>query len=280
MKAYARLVALPHTIFSLPFAVGAAVIAGQRAGFSFVRLAWIVAAVAAARTAAMAFNRWADRELDAKNPRTAGRELPTGQVTPAGALALTAIAASAFLLAAWRLGPLPLLLAPLALVVCLGYSYAKRFTAYPHLILGVALAGAPAGAWVAMTGGFHVAALALSLAVATWVAGFDLIYACQDVAFDRAHGVGAFPARYGVPAALAFSALLHLVTAAGLIAFGVLLHLGPAYFTGAALMCAVLIVEHLLVTPRDLSKVSRAFFDLNGWVALLFGVCAILEVVS
>jgi 4-hydroxybenzoate polyprenyltransferase len=277
MKAYARLVALPHTIFSLPFAVGAAVIAGERVGFAWARLAWIVVAVVAARTAAMAFNRWADRDLDGKNPRTAGRELPTGQVSPRGALLLTALASLVFLAAAWRLGPLTLALAPIALAVCLGYSLAKRFTAYPHLVLGVALAGAPAGAWIAMTGGFHVAALLLSLAVATWVAGFDLIYACQDVDFDRRHGVGAFPARYGVGAALRFSGLLHLCTGAGLYGFGVFLHLGVPYFVGATAMCAALIIEHALVSPGDLSRVGRAFFAVNGWVALLFGACTLVE---
>jgi 4-hydroxybenzoate polyprenyltransferase len=280
MKAYAKLVALPHTIFSLPFAVGAAVIAGERVGFLWARIAWIVVAVAGARTAAMAFNRWADRDLDARNPRTAGRELPTGQVSPAAALAITALGSAVFLLAAWRLGPLTLALAPIALAVCLGYSLAKRFTSFPHLVLGVALAGAPAGAWIAMTGGFHVGALMLSIAVAAWVAGFDLIYACQDVAFDREHRVGAFPARYGVPAALRFSAALHVVTVLGLVAFGLLLQLGIAYFVGTAAMCAVLLVEHAMVSPNDLSKVGRAFFDLNGWVALLFAACTVVEAIT
>jgi 4-hydroxybenzoate polyprenyltransferase len=280
MKAYARLVALPHTVFSLPFAVGAAVIAGERAGFVWARLAWIVVAVIGARTAAMAFNRWADRDLDARNPRTAMRELPTGQVAPRAALALTWLGSLLFLVAAWRLGRLTLMLAPIALAVCLGYSLAKRFTSYPHLVLGVALAGAPAGAWIAMTGGFHLAALVLSIAVATWVAGFDLIYACQDVDFDRRHGVGAFPARYGVGAALRFSAMLHLVTGAALFGFGAMLRLGVPYFVGASAMCAALIIEHAMVSPKDLSRVGRAFFTANGWIAILFGACTVVEALT
>jgi 4-hydroxybenzoate polyprenyltransferase len=287
LGAFSRLVALPHTIFSLPFAIGAAAIAGMDAGPPFLHYVWIVVAVAGARVAAMAFNRWADRRFDALNPRTAQREIPAGTIPPAAALVLTALASTVFVIAAWRLGPLPLALSPIALAVVLGYSLAKRLArrfpssaiahALPHTLLGLALAGAPAGAWLAITGGFALAPLVLSLAVAAWVAGFDLIYACQDEGFDRAHGLGSIPARWGIAAALRVSIALHAVTAAGLVAFGVLLSLGPVYYVGVALIVATLIYEHAIVSPRDLSRVNKAFFDLNGWVSLTFGACALIE---
>ncbi|MBI4509224.1 MAG: 4-hydroxybenzoate octaprenyltransferase [Deltaproteobacteria bacterium] len=280
IKRYASLVALPHTIFSLPFALGAAAIAGEKAHPPLSRYAWIVLAVASARTAAMSFNRYADREIDAKNPRTKGREIPRGAVSPQGALALCAVASALFVVTAWRLGPLPLALSPIALAVCLGYSLAKRFTSLPHLILGLALAGAPCGAWIAITGGFGWAPLALSLAVAAWVAGFDLIYACQDAGFDRAHGVGSVAARWGIPAALKLSSALHMATSAGLLLFGVLLNLGIAYYVGTFAIVVTLAYEHAIVSPGDLTRVNRAFFDLNGYVSLIFGACAVVEALT
>ncbi len=288
--ALARLVALPHTVFSMPFALGAAAIAGARVRPPFTRYLWIVVAVAACRAAAMAFNRWADRTFDAANPRTAAREIPAGAVSPAAALVLTAASSALFVAAAWRLGPLPLALSPVALAVCLGYSLAKRVAhrlgngslaavahALPHTLLGIALAGAPAGAWLAITGGFGAAPLALSIAVAAWVAGFDLIYACQDERFDRASGLGSIPARWGAARALAVSAALHAVTTAGLVLFGALLGLGVVYHAGVVAIVVTLVYEHTIVSARDLSRVNKAFFDLNGWVSLLFGVCAVLE---
>jgi len=278
---YARLVALPHTVFALPFAVGAAALAFRSGAVPFTvgRLALIVVAVAAARTCAMAFNRLADRAFDARNPRTRDRELPAGRVTARGALVLTVAAALVFVAAAWALGPWPLLLAPVALVILLGYSLAKRFTWGTHFWLGVALGGAPAGAWVAVTGSFGVAPLSLALAVASWVAGFDLLYACQDVAFDRAAGLRSFPAHFGVASALRASSLLHVGTLALLVLFGVLLRLGPVYFVGTLAIALTLLWEHRLVRPDDLSRLDKAFFDLNGWVSLLFGACAVVEAI-
>lgn len=279
VRRYSRLVALPHSVFALPFALGAAALAfrQERVPFTALRLLWIVVAVVAARTAAMAFNRLVDRHFDAHNPRTAGRELPQGLVRPAGAIALTIGSSALFLVAASRLGFWPLALAPLALAILFGYSLAKRFTWATHLWLGVALGGAPAGAWLAVTGRFGLAPLALSLAVAAWVAGFDVIYSCQDAAFDRARGLGSLPARFGLSRALLISSLLHVVAALGLVAFGALLHLGVIYYAGVLAIAATLIYEHRLVSPGDLSRVDRAFFNLNGWVSLLFGACAIVE---
>jgi 4-hydroxybenzoate polyprenyltransferase len=274
-----RLVALPHTVFALPFAVGAAALAFRQAhvAWSLSRLALIVAALAAARTAAMAFNRYADRRFDALNPRTQSRELPSGQISPRVALILTLVAAGAFVAAAAALGPWPLALSPVALFILLGYSLAKRFTWATHFWLGAALGGAPAGAWIAVTGSFAWAPLTLSLSVAAWVAGFDLLYAAQDAAFDRAHALGSVPARFGVARALELSSLLHVACVAGLIAFGALLHLGTPYFVGTCAIAAVLVYEHRLVSPTDLSRIDRAFFTLNGWVSLLFGGCAVFE---
>lgn len=276
---YARLVALPHTVFALPFAVGAAALAWRHgaAPFSLVRLVLIVVAVAAARTAAMAFNRVADRRFDAANPRTAARELPRGAVSVAGAVALTAAASALFVLAAALLGRWPLVLSPLALFILLGYSLAKRFTWATHLWLGVALGGAPAGAWIAVTNGFGWAPLALSLAVMCWVAGFDIIYSTQDVQFDANRGLGSIPARFGVARALGISRALHIGAVAGLVAFGLILHLGVVYGAGVAAIALTLAYEQRIVSPRDLSRVNKAFFDLNGWVSLVFAACAIVE---
>jgi 4-hydroxybenzoate polyprenyltransferase len=279
VRRYSRLVALPHTVFALPFALGAAALAfrQERVPFTVARLAWIVVAVVAARTAAMAFNRLADRRFDGENPRTRERELPRGLVSDRGAIALTTFAAALCLVAAWRLGPWPLALAPLALAILFGYSLAKRFTWATHLWLGLALGGAPAGAWLAVTGNFGLAPLTLSLSVAAWVAGFDILYSCQDADFDRLHGLGSLPSRFGLARALRFSSLLHVLAALGLFAFGALLHLGAIYYAGALAIAAPLIYEHRLVSADDLSRIDRAFFNLNGWVSLLFGACAIVE---
>jgi 4-hydroxybenzoate polyprenyltransferase len=170
-------------------------------------------------------------------------------------------------------------LSPVALTILLGYSLAKRFTWATHLWLGVALGGAPAGAWIAVTGGFGWAPLALSLAVACWVAGFDLIYACQDAGFDRTHALHSVPARFGVVNALRLSSLLHIGTLIGLVAFGLLLHLGAIYFAGTLAIALTLVWEHRLVSADDLSRVDKAFFDLNGYVSLLFGACAVIEAI-
>jgi 4-hydroxybenzoate polyprenyltransferase len=279
MGRYARLVALPHTIFALPFALGAAALAWRHGAvpFSALRLGLIIVAVSAARTAAMGFNRVADRRFDAANPRTANRELPRGAVSPAAAVAITTAAATIFVVAAALLGRWPLLLSPVALAILLGYSLAKRFTWATHLWLGVCLGGAPAGAWIAITNGFGWAPLALSLAVASWVAGFDILYSTQDVDFDRARGLGSIPARFGVARALLVSRTLHVGCVAGLIAFGALLHLGAVYGIGVAVIAATLAYEQRIVSPTDLSRVDKAFFDLNGYVSLAFAVCAIVE---
>jgi 4-hydroxybenzoate polyprenyltransferase len=279
LASYARLVALPHTIFALPFAIGAAATAWRHGAvpFSFARLVGIIVAVAGARTAAMAFNRIADRRFDAANPRTAKRELPSGQVSFAGAVALAVAASLVFVTAAAFLGRWPLLLSPIALFILLGYSLAKRFTWATHLWLGVALGGAPAGAWIAVTNGFGAAPLALSLAVACWVGGFDIIYSTQDAEFDRTNKLSSIPARFGIARALWISRVLHVGAVSGLVAFGSLLHLGAIYWIGVIAIAGTLVYEQSLVKPNDLSRIDKAFFDLNGWVSLVFAVCTIAE---
>lgn len=276
---YARLVALPHTIFALPFALGSAALAWRHEAvpFSLGRLMLIVLAVAAARTAAMAFNRLVDHRFDAANPRTAGRELPSGAVSRRGAVTLTLGSAALFVLAAGLLGRWPLLLSPLALFILLGYSLAKRFTWATHLWLGLALGGAPAGAWIAVTNRFGWAPLWLSLGVACWVAGFDILYSTQDVQFDRGRRLGSIPARFGLGRALALSRALHVGAVLGLCGFGLQLHLGVVYALGVLAIAATLAYEQSIVSPTDLSRVNKAFFDLNGWVSLLFAACALIE---
>ncbi len=225
----------------------------------------------------MGFNRVADRRFDAANPRTANRELPRGAVSVGGAVALTVAAALVFVGAAALLGRWPLLLSPVALAILLGYSLAKRFTWATHLWLGVCLGGAPAGAWIAVTNSFGWAPLTLSLAVACWVAGFDILYATQDVEFDRTRGLGSIPARFGIARALIVSRTLHVGCVVGLAGFGPLLHLGVVYGIGVAAIAATLAYEQRIVSPTDLSRVGKAFFDLNGWVSLAFAACAVVE---
>jgi 4-hydroxybenzoate polyprenyltransferase len=279
LGAYTRLVALPHTVFALPFALGCAAVAWRSGAvpFSWLRLVLIIVAVAAGRTTAMAFNRIADRRFDAANPRTAKRELPSGKVSLAGAVTLAVTSALVFVAAAALLGRWPLILSPVALAILCGYSLAKRFTWAVHLWLGVALGGAPAGAWIAVTNRFGWAPLALGLAVAGWVGGFDIIYSCQDAAFDRAHRLSSIPARFGIANALRISRALHVAAVCGLVAFGLLAHLGVIYFVGVAAIAATLTYEQRIVSADDLSRVDKAFFDLNGWVSLSFAVCTIVE---
>ena len=281
LASYARLVALPHTIFALPFAVGSAATAWRQGAvpFSLTRLIGIIVAVASARTAAMAFNRIADRRFDAANPRTAKRELPSGAVSLGGAVGLAVGASLLFVAAAALLGRWPLFLSPVALFILLGYSLAKRFTWATHLWLGVALGGAPAGAWIAVTNSFGAAPLALSLAVACWVGGFDIIYSTQDAEFDRTHALNSIPARFGIARALWISRLLHVGAVSGLVAFGALLHLGAIYWLGVVAIAGTLTYEQSIVSPKDLSRIDKAFFDLNGYVSLVFAICTIVEAV-
>jgi len=271
------LVKFSHTIFALPFALAAALLAAPYGDLSAWRVALIVLCIAAARTAAMAFNRLVDRDIDAKNPRTADRELPRGVLSVGFVRALVIGSSLVFVLAAPLLGRLPLLLSPLALALALGYSYVKRFSSLCHLVLGAAIAFAPGGAWIALGAPVTLAPWLLVLAVASWVGGFDILYSLQDEAFDKAEGLYSIPAKLGVVGALWVSGLLHVLTALCLVGVGITLERGGAYFTGAALVAVILIYEHAIVRPSDLSKINKAFFDLNGYISVGFFLCVLLD---
>lgn len=264
---YGRMVKLSHSVFALPFALASAALAAGE-GTRWRDLAWIVVAMVGARSAAMGFNRLADHEIDARNPRTAGRELPRGVLRRAEVWTFVALSAGALVLAAAMLNPLCLVLSPVALAIVFGYSYTKRFTALSHLFLGLGLAVAPVGAWLAIRGELALAPVVLGLAVLCWVAGFDTIYACQDVAFDREEGLHSLPARLGVARALQVARALHVVAVMLLALVYRLAPLHPIYLAGVAGVAALLVYEHSLVSADDLSRVDAAFFAVNGWISL------------
>lgn len=267
---YSRMIKLSHSIFALPFALAAAVLAARQVDVTALQVVWIVLCMVTARSSAMGFNRIVDRDIDAENPRTATREIPSGQISVGAAWAFTLGSAALFVAFAAMLGRLTLMLAPVALAVVWGYSLAKRFTALCHIVLGVALAIAPTAVWIALTGGFGWVPALLSLAVGTWVAGFDIIYACQDADFDRERGLNSIPAALGIRGALGVSIALHLVTLGALAALPAVVTLGPLYWVGLCVIGGVLAYEHWIVRPDDLSRINKAFFDLNGYVSLLF----------
>jgi 4-hydroxybenzoate polyprenyltransferase len=263
-----------HTIFALPFALGAGLLAARRSGGIAENggrwLLYILLAMIGARSAAMTFNRIADLRYDRQNPRTQSWPLVSGALGLGFAWSFFLASCALFVFAAWRLNPLALKLSPAALAVICFYSLTKRFTSFTHFFLGLSLGIAPIGAWVAVTGRIEWPALALGLAVLLWVAGFDLIYHCQDIAIDTKLGLHSLPVRMGIKYSLVFSAVLHLLMMAALVATGLALGLGPAFFAGLGLLGLILAWEHTLVTPTDLSRVNAAFFTLNGWVAMLF----------
>ena len=274
---FGRMIKFSHTIFALPFALAAAAIAARGVGLPLPRLLAIVVAMAGARTAAMGFNRIVDRQIDARNPRTAARELPTGQVSLAAAWVLTLGSAALFVGAAAALGPLCLALSPVALALLFGYSFTKRFTFLCHVFLGLAIAAGPAGAWIAVRGDFSLAPGLLMIAVATWIGGFDILYAIADTDFDRAAGLHSIPARFGIPAALLVSGALHLITVGALAILAPVAGLGIPYLVGVGIILALLTWEHAIVTPTDLSRLNVAFFSLNGYVSVAFLAATLLD---
>jgi len=257
-----------HTVFALPFAYVAMVLAaGGWPGWRV--LVWVTLAMAAARTLAMSVNRVADRLIDAANPRTAGRHLPTGLLRPWHML-LAAVASGALLaLSAWMLNPLCFKLAPWATLFLIAYSYTKRFTWASHWILGFTDGIAAAGGWIAVRGYFEPPAFVLWFALTVWIAGFDLIYACQDVDFDRRARLHSFPARFGIGAALRCARVCHVLTVAAFVALGMMTGLGWLYWAGVATVSGLFVYEHALVSPDDLSRLDMAFFNVNGYIALI-----------
>jgi len=272
MKSFLDLIKFEHTIFALPFAyLGMVLAAGGWPGWE--KIIWVTIAMAAARTLAMAFNRIADRWWDARNPRTARRPLVTGAISMRTAWTGTLVSLLVLVFAAWRLGPLPLLLLPGALVFLVGYSYTKRFTSLSHYILGFTDGLAPAGAWVAVTGSLFtlgdLPAWLLTAVVTLWIGGFDLLYACQDIEFDRQYGLHSIPAERGVAFALNLSSVSHVLMLALLIWIGMLTGLTWPYFIALVAVAGLLVWEHRLVTPVDLSKINQAFFNINSYIALV-----------
>ncbi|HBY59213.1 MAG TPA: 4-hydroxybenzoate octaprenyltransferase [Solibacterales bacterium] len=265
-----------HSVFALPFALTGALLAWRDEGFATGglawRLGWIVAAMVAARSAAMAFNRILDQAIDSRNPRTAARHLPAGLLSRRFAWGFTAAACAVFLLAARMLNPLCFALAPVALGIVFFYSFCKRFTSLSHIVLGLSLGIAPAAAWIAMRGELDPRILWLTAAVTSWTAGFDIIYSCQDYDFDRSQGLYSLPSRVGVPAALWISRLLHAAMLACLGMLAVSFSLGPVSAAGVAVVAGLLLWEHRLVRAGDLSRIDAAFFTMNGWVSVLFFV--------
>lgn len=273
-RTFASLVKLSHSVFALPFAL-LSLLAATDGRPSPRLLVLVVLAVVAARTAAMAYNRYADRELDRRNPRTAGREIPRGLVSARAALGLTVASALVFLGTCWLLSPLCLWFGAPTLAWLLAYSHVKRFSSLCHLWLGIALGLAPIGAWVAADGVFGPrlwAPLVLGGGVTFWVAGFDVLYACQDEEFDRGAGLHSLPARLGARAAMWCSRLLHVLAAAAFAAFGVLAPLGIGFQVGVGLALVLLVWQHALLRPRDLARIQTAFFTANGTIAVaMFG---------
>src|SRR5258706_6942644 len=279
VRAFSSLVKLSHTVFALPFAASAVVLAIGRphVPLTAARVFSMLAAMVGARTAAMAYNRYLDRDIDGENPRTSDREVPKGIVSPAAALGLTIGASTLFVGAAATLGPWPRALSAPVLVVLLGYSWTKRFTWASHLVLGLALALAPGGAWIAMGARPEPSILSLMLAVLTWVGGFDVLYSLQDERFDREHGLHSIPARFGTGAAVVVSSALHAVTVASLALSGVWLGCGASFFVGVALVSGLLIYEHAIVGRGNLERIDRAFFDINGYVSCAFFALTALD---
>jgi 4-hydroxybenzoate polyprenyltransferase len=267
LRVFLEAIKFEHTIFALPFAyVGMLLAAGGAP--TLAQAVWITVAMAGARTLAMALNRLIDREIDARNPRTANRALPR-RLLSAGEMGAYALVAGLVLaLAAWQLNPLCLALMPGAVVALTGYSYTKRFTWLCHLALGFSIGLAPIGAWTAVTATVEPLSLVLGFAVMTWIAGFDVLYACQDVDFDRANGLHSIPARFGIARALLWSRALHALTLAALVALGMATGLGPVYWLGMTVAAGLIVYEHSLVKPHDLSRLDLAFFNVNGYIAV------------
>jgi 4-hydroxybenzoate polyprenyltransferase len=280
---YASLVKLPHTVFALPFALVGVTLASYVAPVNARVVGWVVVAFTAARFAAMAFNRVVDRAIDARNPRTRSRELPSGALGVGEAVTSIAVASAVFVLAAGMLNPLCLALSPVALAWVLFYSYTKRFTRWSHLALGLGLGIAPVGGFLAVTGRWSQPwwmLCALALAVTTWVGGFDIFYALQDEAFDRREGLHSIPVAFGARGAVAIARLLHLATVALLALVGLATPAGGGgllYFAGVAVAAGLLVYEHALVRADDLSRLDAAFFTMNGIISVTFFAFVIAE---
>ena len=269
LSVYAAFVRVSHSVFALPFALAGALLAAQHTAVTWTTIGWILAAMVAARSAAMGFNRLVDARMDALNPRTANREIPRGAMTSREAIVFVVVSAAAFVFSAWRLNPVCFALSPVALAIVFWYSLAKRFTTWTQLFLGLAMAVAPVGGWLAVGGRGGWEPWLLAVAIGAWVGGFDVLYACQDLEFDRAHGLRSIPVRFGVPTSLAISRVMHVLAVLCLVSLAFVTPLGGVYLAGVGAVAVMLVYEQSLVRADDLSQVKKAF-DLNGYVGMLY----------
>ena len=277
LKIILEMIKFEHTIFALPFAFTGALLAARGIP-SWGTILWITVAMVGARSAAMGFNRWADREIDAKNPRTNTRALPQRLVSPGQVIVFITVSSAVLVFAAYKLNPLCFYLSPLALGIVFLYSYTKRFTFLAHAFLGLAISGAPLGAWIAVTGRFEAPAFVLALAVLFWLVGFDVLYALQDIEFDRKAGLHSIPQRFGIGRSLWISRGSHAVTMAALFWLASLLSLGWYYRAGVFIALCLIIYEHALVKESDLSKLDIAFFNMNGYISVTIFFFTLLDV--
>jgi 4-hydroxybenzoate polyprenyltransferase len=277
LRTYASFVRVSHSVFALPFALVGAILAARVVPLTWTRVAWIVGAMVTARSAAMGFNRLADAAYDARTPRTAMRELPRGRMTRVEAAVFVGVASGLFVVCASRLGTLCFALSPVALAIVFWYSLAKRVTSYTQLFLGLAMAVAPVGGWLAAGGRGGWEPWLLGLAIGSWVGGFDVLYACQDLDVDLREGLRSIPVRFGVQRSLLISRAMHVITALCLAALGAVAGLGRIYFAGVAGVAVLLVWEQSLVRADDLSQVKRAF-DMNGYVGILYFIVLAVSV--
>ena len=276
IKIILDMIKFEHTIFALPFAIMSAFIASDGLP-ALDKIVWILVAMIGARSCAMAFNRLADSQLDEANPRTAARAIPAGRITKRAVWAFTVVSAALLVFAAYKLNPLAFALSPVALAVIVGYSYSKRWTFLSHFWLGLSISIAPIGAWIAIKGELDLPPMLLGLAVLLWIGGFDIIYACQDFEFDRAYGLYSIPARFGIKRALHLSTTLHVMMVVTLIGVTRLTNLGVLYLIGVGIVTILLVYEHSIVRPNDLSRVNLAFFTLNGIVSLVLMALSVAD---
>ncbi|WP_172250430.1 UbiA-like polyprenyltransferase [Saccharibacillus deserti] len=282
IRVFLEMIKIEHTLFALPFAfmgmlLGSVVINGHLP--SWAQAGWILLAMVGARSAAMGLNRLIDRYIDAKNPRTEKRAIPAGLLKTSEVIIFVAVFLGLFLWATFELSRFALTLFPVALVLIVAYSYTKRFTWLCHLVLGATIALAPLGGWAAVTDSFSWSSLVFYIAIAFWTAGFDVIYACDDIDFDRREGIYSIPSRFGLEKALKIAQGFHAVTAAGLILLAVISPLGWWYVAGVVIACSILFYQHRIVKPNDLSRVQTAFFTMNSWLSSIVFVFTLIDLV-
>ena len=276
---YLRMIKISHSVFAIPFAFVGAFLAARGIP-ALHEILWIAVAMVGARSGAMGLNRIIDRKIDADNPRTSKREIPAGKINVRDALFFTSLSLGLMVFAAYQLNPLCFMLSPLAIAILVLYSYTKRFTWASHFVLGIAIAGAPLGAWIAVRGTLDLEIVPLAVAVILWLAGFDILYALQDIDFDRQHGLFSVPRKFGIEKSLIISRILHGITFGLFIATGMIFHLNAWYFVGLGIVGILLAYEHSLVKPNDLSKLNMAFFNMNGYISITILIFTFLSLMT